>query len=116
MRVTDRDVISDRDDHVDDFYVLINIKPGESIGPITTVGEHNNGRITLSFQLICQPGFYDRDCATYCVPADDDVNGHFTCGPNGKKICRNGWQDPGNHCLTCKLYVFVIMTFFSIHN
>ena len=100
MRVTDQDLLN-LNDHVDDIYIIIsNLNPGESTGEITTQGVYRKGTITLSFQLVCQTNFYGRDCATYCVPADDDINGYFTCGPNGERICRNGWQDPGNRCLT----------------
>ena len=93
--------------HIDDIYVLISLNPG-SVAERTTTGDHNRGTIVLSFQLECLPEFYGRNCSILCEPFNDKVNGHFTCGQNGERVCRNGWQDPGNRCLTRKVLIIIL--------
>ena len=101
VRITDYDWYNG-DDHVGNIYVPINLNPGESIQRDTYAASY--GRLELSIQLTCQPNFFGKKCSTFCNPVDIDGRGHFICGPQGERICRNGWRDPGNHCLTRKQF------------
>ena len=93
--------------HVDDIYVPISINPGSAAVTRTTTGEYNRGMIELSFQLECWREFYGRNCSIFCRSFDDDVNGHFIC-QNGERVCRTGWKDPGNRCLTRKFLLLLV--------
>lgn len=45
----------------------------------------------------CHPSWYGPDCAEYCVPHNDTVNGHYTCDERGgSKVCLKGWE--GRNC------------------
>ena len=67
-------------------------------------GEHSNSHITFSFSISCDSNFYGSDCATYCVPTDSS-QGHYSCDSStGEKICRSGWTDSDNNCLTRMFY------------
>ncbi|KAL9975607.1 hypothetical protein ACROYT_G012788 [Oculina patagonica] len=45
----------------------------------------------------CHPSWYGPDCAAYCVPHNDTVNGHYTCDErDGSKVCLKGWE--GQNC------------------
>ena len=102
--------------YVDDIYVPISLNPGSSVVQRTTTGEHNRGRIELSFRLDCRMNFYGRNCSIFCQPFDDSVNGHFTCGLNGERVCLSDWQDPGNRCLT-RRFLCQANTYYGIaHN
>ncbi|ELU13051.1 hypothetical protein CAPTEDRAFT_220327 [Capitella teleta] len=49
-------------------------------------------RTTLAVKVWCDANFYGARCATRCVPADDDLRGHYTCNVyDGSKICGPGW-------------------------
>ena len=81
--------------------------------------------LQLSFNVECSDNYYDRDCATYCVPTDtyscgsdgervcsedyygsqcnvqcvsrDDELGHFNCDSNGTRLCLDGYY--GADCI-----------------
>ena len=83
---------------VDDIYVPISLNPNPSLALRTiTTGDHNRGTIKLVFTLTCWDNFFGRNCSIFCQPTE-----HFTCSVSGDRVCRSGWQDPGNRCLTRK--------------
>ena len=50
----------------------------------------------IDFRMVCSAHYYGSDCDTLCRPRDDQF-GHYTCGPNGEKVCLDGYQkDPSN--------------------
>ncbi|EDO35570.1 predicted protein, partial [Nematostella vectensis] len=54
-------------------------------------------------RVYCDTNYYGPTCGTYCIPRDDNYNGHYTCDSNtGNKICRSYWT--GSNCRTpiCK--------------
>ena len=94
-------------DHVDDIYANISLTPNSSFTLITTYnGVYGNSKIELSYRLQCGSNFYGNSCTTFCM-ARDDSEGHYSCGPDGEKICLSGWSDPSTDCKTCKLYTSV---------
>ena len=99
VRIEDYDLQLSSNNLVDDIYILIHLNPGQSTPRRTYEGVYGRGRFELSFELRCQPNFYGEDCLTNCAPTDND-SGHFGCGPQGERLCLDGWRDPGNHCLT----------------
>ena len=67
-------------------------------------GVHSNSHIVFSFSISCDSNFYGSDCATYCVPTDS-TQGHYSCDSStGEKICKSGWTDSDNDCLTRMFY------------
>ena len=93
-----------RNDHVDDVYVTITLTPSSSLTSRRTYsGIHGNSRIELSFRLQCSSNFYGSNCATYCMPRDDN-GGHYSCGVNGQRTCLSGWSGPSSSCLTRELF------------
>lgn len=101
MRITDYDRISGND-HVGNIYIPIRLNPGGVIQQDTYRGGY--GRFELSIQLHCLPNYFDRNCSTFCDPVDIGGVGHFDCGPQGERICLNGWGDPGHDCLKRKQF------------
>lgn len=77
---------------------------------------YNGPTATLQYQVrvICDPDYYGDTCARYCH-ARDDVHGHYTCNPNGDKVCNAGWAgkycDQGNDCLQ----IHCVIQFKPIH-
>ena len=91
IEVVDNDD-TDPDDHVDDIYVDISLSPSASFSQVMSYnGDHGNGRIELSFRVRCEESFYGQNCTTFCQPTDDS-SGHYTCGPNGERICFQGYS------------------------
>ena len=90
----------DRNDHVDDIYVDISAAPNAMFSQVMSYnGDHGNGRIELSFRVQCEASFFGENCTIFCQPTDDST-GHYTCGPNGERICLQGWLDAATNCLT----------------
>lgn len=52
---------------------------------------------SLKFALLvyCDPQYYGGDCSIKCVPTNK-CDGHYTCDPQGNKVCLNGWR--GTDC------------------
>uniref|UniRef100_A0A1I8FHT9 Delta-like protein n=1 Tax=Macrostomum lignano TaxID=282301 RepID=A0A1I8FHT9_9PLAT len=48
-------------------------------------------RLSITHWFTCYTNFYRQDCNTYCVAQNDDVNGHYTCDSNGRRVCMIGW-------------------------
>lgn len=75
-----------------------------SAGRDWTRGVHQDRRTRLEYdyRMACSAHYYGADCDTLCRPRDDQF-GHYTCGPQGEKVCLDGWQkDPtkpeGDYC------------------
>lgn len=73
-------------------------------GLVWTGGVFNDlySNLEYEFRLVCGPHYFGIDCDTFCRPRDDPL-GHFTCGPEGQKVCMNGYEknpnDPeGDYC------------------
>jgi Golgi apparatus protein 1 len=99
VSIYDEDDINN-DDHVDDLYAQERLNPGQSISEREYTGSRSNSHITFSFSISCDSNFYGSDCATYCVPTNNN-QGHYWCDSStGEKRCRPGWTDPDNNCLT----------------
>lgn len=63
-----------------------------------THGVHQESHTTLEYEyrMVCSAHYYGKDCDTLCRSRDDQF-GHYTCGPNGEKLCLDGWvKDPSN--------------------
>ena len=59
----------------------------------------------MSFQIYkfirieCDKDYLLPDCfKKYCVPQNDDINGHYNCTEHGEKICLHGWIDAETDC------------------
>lgn len=62
----------------------------------------HNGRIAViqyRIKVECDPNYYGYHCSTHCEPRDDR-HGHYTCNPDGDRICNDGWL--GEFCKTRK--------------
>ena len=64
------------------------------------IGEKGSVTIDLSIRVICLEDYYGSDCFTFCIPRDDDQNGHFICSAdNGSLSCLEGFQNTKNNCM-----------------
>ncbi|XP_073818440.1 protein serrate-like [Musca autumnalis] len=61
-----------------------------------------NARITYRVRVQCAATYYNTTCTTFCRPRNDQF-GHYTCGPEGEKICMNGWMGDNCEKAVCKL-------------
>ena len=71
------------------------------------VHEESSSRLEYDYRMVCASHYYGKDCDTLCRPRDDQF-GHYKCGPEGQKVCLDGWQkDPtkpeGDYCTKGKL-------------
>ena len=65
----------------------------------TVAGEYGRVSLTLSYTLRCENNYYGDNCTMYCIPQDDDDNGHYTCdSETGEIVCRDGWKNPDTNC------------------
>lgn len=51
--------------------------------------------LRLTYQIECDDGYFGDKCITACTPRDDEL-GHYECGEDGEKVCKQGWQ--GEYC------------------
>ncbi|PAA61446.1 hypothetical protein BOX15_Mlig022047g1, partial [Macrostomum lignano] len=56
---------------------------------LTSPARHH--RLSMTHWFTCYTNFYGQDCNTYCVAQNDDVNGHYTCDSNGRRVCMIGF-------------------------
>ncbi|CAI4225081.1 unnamed protein product [Auanema sp. JU1783] len=67
-------------------------------GPVAAgqdwTNEYPNG-FNVSYRFECQESFYGSQCKVMCIERDN-FSGHYTCGSQGEKICKNGWT--GQNC------------------
>ncbi|CAG0912470.1 unnamed protein product [Notodromas monacha] len=66
-------------------------------GGMWNTNRHDTNRSDLSyeFRFVCSKDYYGPKCDTLCKPRNDTF-GHFTCSPEGKRICNHGWT--GEYC------------------
>ena len=92
IEVVDKDTDSNLSDHIDDIYVGISLSPSASFSQVKSYnGDHGNGRIELNFRVQCEASFFKQNCTTFCQPTNDST-GHYTYGPNGERICFQGYS------------------------
>lgn len=60
-----------------------------------------NARITYRVRVQCGATYYNTTCTTFCRPRNDQF-GHYNCGPQGEKICLNGWMGDNCELAICK--------------
>ncbi|CAH1802514.1 unnamed protein product [Owenia fusiformis] len=49
----------------------------------------------------CPPNYFNPPaCNVFCWEADSCSEGHYTCGPDGSKICREHWECVASDCRT----------------
>ena len=96
------------DDVVDIIFAApYNLSVGDSI---TRSYAGRRVRITFTFQVLCAMNYYGVSCSTFCLEADDDVNGHYTCNSlSGEKDCRPGYTNPATNCNT-GIYIYTQLT------
>jgi hypothetical protein len=62
----------------------------------TQKSAHNNQTtLNYSYRVTCQENYFGEYCGALCKPRDDKY-GHFSCSPDGEKLCYPGWH--GNYC------------------
>ena len=110
VKVIDNDVWPNADDLVDEVYVsMVGLAVSNTFTTATAYnGLHEQGSITLQFQVVCNANYYGSNCTTFCV-ATDNTMGHYTCASDGSKQCLSGWSNSAGNCLTREkpcLYVF----------
>ena len=102
---------------MDDIFVEGSLRDAVLSPAMTFTG----GRVsvTVQFQRTCDANYYGVSCFTYCVPANNDADGHFTCdASDGSKLCLPGYSNPDNNCRDGKLQFvtspFPVLMYFSI--
>ena len=61
----------------------------------------SNVTFTVSFDLACVHNSYGSDCI-YCLAADSDDSGHYTCLSDGSKQCLPGYVNASTNCTMCE--------------
>ena len=98
----DEDDNGDEDDDLDDIFIDMELEANSYF--ITTfydsVGVKGIVSVDLNIRVQCLDDFYGDDCFTFCIPQDDDQNGHFACNAeDGTLVCLQGFQNPENNCM-----------------
>ena len=60
--------------------------------------------IYYAFNASCAMSYYGENCSTFCVGANNDAQGHYTCDDNGGVVCLEGyvnWPSSSNRCSRC---------------
>ncbi|CAK9301605.1 unnamed protein product [Gordionus sp. m RMFG-2023] len=52
-----------------------------------------HSKLKYSYRVVCDRHYFGKNCANLCRPRDDKF-GHYLCGRNGQKICKQGWNGP----------------------
>ena len=65
---------------------------------------NNSTQLQYSYRVVCDANYYGPQCADHCK-ARDDKFGHYTCGPNGEKVCLDGWQS--TYC-DKRMYLYIL--------
>ena len=66
-------------------------------------------KLEYEYRLVCGQSYYGPDCDIICKPRHDNF-GHYTCGPQGEKVCLEGWEKDNqnsardDYCLKRKYY------------
>ena len=74
----------------------------------------DDGKLEYEYRLVCGSSYYGRDCDIICKPRHDNF-GHYTCGPQGEKVCLEGWEKDNqnsardDYCLKRKYYPIPIV-------
>ena len=93
----------DADDLIDRVAFNINRSPtGTWSDNIHSNGYYGKAQFKVQVLLSCQSNYYTSSCSVYCVPQNDNTNGHYDCSSQGEKICKNGYTNPSGNCLTRK--------------
>ena len=105
IRARDEDKPFGSDDDIDDIFINQSREPNTGYSPVVVyLGNGRKVSVRLRYRIDCQPNFYGRNCATFCVAQNDDVNGHYTCNSaDGSIQCRDGFENPSNNCRDSKL-------------
>ena len=82
---------------IDEFYYDGSVVPITDVIPLT--GEHGIAQIIIQMFYRCAANFYGSSCVTYCQERDDE-RGHYTCTPDGSRLCLGGYVDPTTNCTT----------------
>lgn len=104
INARDQDDRGEEDDDIDDIYINMELT-ADSRFPFREVyiGERGSVAVDLSIRVQCLEDYYGPACFTFCLPQDNDQNGHFVCNAeDGMITCLDGFQNPENHCMdTC---------------
>ena len=104
MDAKDSDDGPSRDDFVDDIIIDQRVEANTGFTEMKTFfGIHNRVSFRARFRVTCQQDYYGARCDTYCVPQNDDINGHYTCNSDGSIQCLEGFENPNNYCKDSKL-------------
>ena len=61
----------------------------------------SNVTFTVSFDMACVHDSYGSHCI-YCLAADSDDSGHYTCFSDGSKQCLPGYVNASTNCTMCE--------------
>ena len=91
------------DDDLDDIFINTSLQLNADYSTARDyTGRNNRVIVHMRFRVSCQTNFYGQDCDTFCVPQDDDINGHYTCNSDGSIMCLDGYEHPENNCRDSK--------------
>ena len=105
IKARDADFGLSADDDLDDIIINRELEVNTTYtGMELFTGIHNRVSFQARFRVTCQQDYYGTCCNTYCVPRNDDRNGHYTCNERDGSIqCLEGFENPNNNCRGSKL-------------
>ncbi|XP_021369963.1 neurogenic locus Notch protein-like [Mizuhopecten yessoensis] len=72
-----------------------NVSTDKLVSPFNlTLQAHDCTSCSIDVTLVatCPQHYFGAQCDIYCSSSDDNTTGHYTCGPNGEKICFLGYE------------------------
>ena len=101
INARDEDDNGEEDDDIDNIFINMKLVANTRFPSMGVhIGEKGSVTIDLSIRVICLEDYYGSDCFTFCIPQDDDRNGHFVCSAkDGSLSCLEGFQNPDNNCM-----------------
>jgi len=85
--------VEDDDEEFNTTELVDDLQTSVSIAPSNTVEKILDGRtsLVLKISVSCDENYYGPGCSIFCKPSTGP-EGNYDCGPNGDKICKDGWS------------------------
>ena len=69
------------------------VEVGKDWQEYTHTDAGSSSALRYSYRVSCEDNYYGVGCIALCRPRDDQF-GHYSCSPNGTKVCLDGWSGP----------------------
>lgn len=106
IEAKDEDILVDN--FLDNIFIRGYLNVSTMSPVISVTGVCGKVSMTVQYQRVCQSNYYNRNCSTYCLEANDATRGHYTCNSgDGAKLCLPGYE--GENCLQSNILLYYVL-------